>query len=126
MPAWLLLNGVACDVSAAAAAAAAAAVQNARNVLVAGSSEASIGVQGKLADLGLSRSVTQHKTHRTTNTVRLDIYSVLWHLTCMCALCAGISYALSWAAAKRSSRQSAVLGARLACCSVVSKVQCKW
>jgi serine/threonine protein kinase len=44
-------------------------LQNARNVLVASCSEAACGVQGKLADFGLSRSIKQHHTHRTTNTI---------------------------------------------------------
>lgn len=44
-------------------------LQNARNVLVASCNDAPSGVQAKLADLGLSRSIKQHQTHRTTNTV---------------------------------------------------------
>uniref|UniRef100_A0A383WBA4 Protein kinase domain-containing protein n=1 Tax=Tetradesmus obliquus TaxID=3088 RepID=A0A383WBA4_TETOB len=40
---------------------------NARNVLV--RSSASGGVVAKLADLGISRVIKQHSTHRTTNTV---------------------------------------------------------
>lgn len=44
-------------------------LQNARNVLVASCSEAPSGVQAKVADLGLSRTVKQHQTHRTTTTV---------------------------------------------------------
>lgn len=46
-------------------------LQNGRNVLVASCPEAPSGVQAKLADLGLSRSIKQHQTHRTTNTVRV-------------------------------------------------------
>jgi hypothetical protein len=46
------------------------ALQNARNVLVASCSSMPAGVTAKLADLGLSRSIKQHATHRTTNTVR--------------------------------------------------------
>lgn len=42
-------------------------VQNARNVLVC--STPSGGVTAKLADLGISRVIKQHSTHRTTNTV---------------------------------------------------------
>jgi hypothetical protein len=42
-------------------------LQNARNVLV--RSSPSGGVVAKLADLGISRVVKQHSTHRTTNTV---------------------------------------------------------
>lgn len=42
---------------------------NARNVLVASCSEAPLGVTGKIGDLGLSRSIKAHQTHRTTNTV---------------------------------------------------------
>ena len=45
-----------------------AAVQNARNVLVSSSSTAQFGVVAKLADLGLSRVIKQHSTHRTTAT----------------------------------------------------------
>jgi hypothetical protein len=41
--------------------------QNARNVLV--RSSASRGVVAKLADLGISRIIKQHSTHRTTSTV---------------------------------------------------------
>jgi hypothetical protein len=41
--------------------------QNARNVLV--RSSPSGGVVAKLADLGISRVIKQHSTHRTTNTV---------------------------------------------------------
>lgn len=44
-------------------------LQNARNVLVASNSDAAGGVTAKLSDLGLSRSIKQHNTHRTTNTV---------------------------------------------------------
>jgi hypothetical protein len=44
-----------------------AVLQNARNVLV--RSSASGGVVAKLADLGISRVIKQHSTHRTTNTV---------------------------------------------------------
>lgn len=47
-------------------------LQNGRNVLVASCSEAAIGVRCKLGDFGLSRSVKQHQTHRTTNTVRAE------------------------------------------------------
>ncbi|WIA34800.1 hypothetical protein OEZ86_013102 [Tetradesmus obliquus] len=42
---------------------------NARNVLVSSSSMAECGMVAKLADLGLSRAIKQHKTHRTTNTI---------------------------------------------------------
>lgn len=44
-------------------------LQNARNVLVSSSSTAPYGHTAKIADLGLSRTVKQHQTHRTTNTV---------------------------------------------------------
>jgi hypothetical protein len=44
-------------------------LQNARNVLVSSCAEEPSGVQGKLADLGLSRTIRQHQTHRTTTTV---------------------------------------------------------
>jgi hypothetical protein len=50
-------------------AAAAALLQNARNVLVSSSAGAECGMVAKLADLGLSRVLQQHKTHRTTQTV---------------------------------------------------------
>jgi hypothetical protein len=43
--------------------------QNARNVLVSSCAAEACGVQGKLADLGLSRTIRQQQTHRTTNTV---------------------------------------------------------
>eukprot|EP00878_Enallax_costatus_P018623 GHUV01019614.1.p1 GENE.GHUV01019614.1~~GHUV01019614.1.p1 ORF type:complete len:911 (+),score=211.03 GHUV01019614.1:148-2880(+) len=42
---------------------------NARNVLVASSASSRTGLCAKLADLGLSRVIKQHQTHRTTNTV---------------------------------------------------------
>eukprot|EP00878_Enallax_costatus_P018455 GHUV01019427.1.p1 GENE.GHUV01019427.1~~GHUV01019427.1.p1 ORF type:complete len:578 (+),score=131.42 GHUV01019427.1:188-1921(+) len=42
---------------------------NARNVLVCSSDNAPAGMVAKLADLGLSRVIKQHKTHRTTQTV---------------------------------------------------------
>jgi hypothetical protein len=44
-------------------------LQNARNVLVCSSRSAPYGMVAKLADLGLSRVIKQHSTHRTTNTV---------------------------------------------------------
>jgi hypothetical protein len=44
-------------------------LQNARNVLVCSSRTAPHGLVAKLADLGLSRVIKQHSTHRTTNTV---------------------------------------------------------
>eukprot|EP00775_Hariotina_reticulata_P003316 gene3316-3593_t len=42
---------------------------NARNVLVASSDKSSTGVVAKVSDLGLSRVIKHHETHRTTNTV---------------------------------------------------------
>jgi hypothetical protein len=54
----------------AAAAAAAAAAQNANNVLVSSCESSPNGLVAKLADLGLSRVINQHRTHRTTHTVR--------------------------------------------------------
>ncbi|KAF6266356.1 kinase-like domain-containing protein [Scenedesmus sp. NREL 46B-D3] len=45
------------------------AVKTARNVLVCSSQEAKFGMVAKLADLGLSRVIKLHRTHRTTNTV---------------------------------------------------------
>lgn len=42
---------------------------NARNVLVSSCSTAPYGAVAKLADLGLSRCIRQHATHKTTNTV---------------------------------------------------------
>eukprot|EP00775_Hariotina_reticulata_P003757 gene3757-4016_t len=42
---------------------------NARNVLVSSTSTTPLGMVAKLSDLGLSRVVKQHSTHRTTNTV---------------------------------------------------------
>jgi len=44
-------------------------LQNAHNVLVASSSVAHHGLVAKVADLGLSRVLKQHATHRTTQTV---------------------------------------------------------
>jgi hypothetical protein len=44
-------------------------LQNSRNVLVASSAAVECGMVAKLADLGLSRAIKQHKTHRTTNTI---------------------------------------------------------
>lgn len=44
-------------------------LQNAHNVLVASSSVAPHGLVAKVADLGLSRVLKQHATHRTTHTV---------------------------------------------------------
>jgi hypothetical protein len=44
-------------------------MQNAHNVLVASSSVAPHGLVAKVADLGLSRVLKQHATHRTTRTV---------------------------------------------------------
>jgi hypothetical protein len=55
-------------------------LQNARNVLVASCSEAPLGVTGKIGDLGLSRSIKAHQTHRTTNTVRAQAGSTLLRL----------------------------------------------
>lgn len=43
-------------------------MQNARNVLVSSSTTAQFGMVAKLADLGLSRVIKQHSTHRTTAT----------------------------------------------------------
>ncbi|WIA14609.1 hypothetical protein OEZ85_003117 [Tetradesmus obliquus] len=42
---------------------------NSRNVLVASSASSPCGMTAKLADLGLSRVLQQHATHRTTQTV---------------------------------------------------------
>ncbi|WIA34787.1 hypothetical protein OEZ86_013090 [Tetradesmus obliquus] len=42
---------------------------NSRNVLVASSASSPCGMTAKLADLGLSRALQQHTTHRTTQTV---------------------------------------------------------
>lgn len=42
--------------------------QNARNVLVCSSSSSKSGMCAKVADLGLSRCLQHHATHRTTNT----------------------------------------------------------
>jgi hypothetical protein len=44
-------------------------LQNSRNVLVSSSASSQCGMVAKLADLGLSRVLQQHKTHRTTQTV---------------------------------------------------------
>ncbi|WIA19099.1 hypothetical protein OEZ85_003747 [Tetradesmus obliquus] len=41
---------------------------NGRNVLVSASAMSPLGVVAKVADLGLSRTIKQHETHRTTNT----------------------------------------------------------
>ena len=43
--------------------------QNARNVLVSSDGACDCGMVAKLADLGLSRMIKQHATHRTTETV---------------------------------------------------------
>lgn len=45
------------------------ALQNSHNVLVSSGSTAQYGLVAKIADLGLSRVVKQHATHRTTRTV---------------------------------------------------------
>jgi hypothetical protein len=44
-------------------------MQNAHNVLVASSPVACYGLVAKISDLGLSRVLKQHATHRTTHTV---------------------------------------------------------
>jgi hypothetical protein len=46
-----------------------AAAQNANNVLVSSCEASPNGLVAKLADLGLSRVINQHRTHRTTHTV---------------------------------------------------------
>lgn len=45
-------------------------LQNAHNVLLSSSQVAQFGLVAKIADLGLSRVLQQHATHRTTRTVR--------------------------------------------------------
>jgi hypothetical protein len=55
--------------NASAAIAAFAAAQNANNVLVSSCEASPNGLVAKLADLGLSRVINQHRTHRTTHTV---------------------------------------------------------
>jgi hypothetical protein len=44
-------------------------LQNSHNVLVSSGSTAQYGLVAKIADLGLSRVIKQHATHRTTRTV---------------------------------------------------------
>jgi hypothetical protein len=57
-----------------AAVAAFAVAQNANNVLVSSCEASPNGLVAKLADLGLSRVINQHRTHRTTHTVRRRTY----------------------------------------------------
>jgi serine/threonine protein kinase len=40
--------------------------QNSRNVLVATDAASEAGATAKIADLGISKAIAQHKTHRTT------------------------------------------------------------
>lgn len=51
--------------------------QNAHNVLVASSFVSPYGMVAKVADLGLSRVLKQHATHRTTRTVRVTTRALL-------------------------------------------------
>jgi serine/threonine protein kinase len=41
-------------------------MQNSRNVLVATDAASDAGTTAKIADLGISKAIAQHKTHRTT------------------------------------------------------------
>jgi hypothetical protein len=66
-------------------------LQNSRNVLVSSSASAEGGMVAKLADLGLSRVLQQHKTHRTTQTVGEHFWRLLLLLQPLASACLSLA-----------------------------------